>query len=247
MTPLAAKLFRIGSDQTQRELAASQFLECSALAAMALEMRRADPPGSGFSPNAFLPAPRTFIELAVRGRRVAFACQESEIDGRNSVVVNSMGEQKDGRITVAWQAAFTPGLDKLMIGDGTLPNAHKHEAIYAGLFLVEKLLCIINQPGLADLRTRDTDKRVMRLAVQRSVEAPRAKWHECFIQPGVHGTIGTSAKPKLREHQLHYVRKHLKPSLGPDRWIDGHWRGNADLGIYLKTYVGRGPNADAED
>lgn len=246
MTPLAAKLFRMGDDQTQRELAASQFLECSALTSMALEMRRADPPGSGFSANACLPAPSTFIEMAIRGRRVAFACREAEVDGvGGTVVVNSIGEQKDGRISITWQAAFTPGLDKLMIGDDTLPNAHKHEAIYAGLFLVEKLLCIINQPGLANLRARDTDKRVMRLAAQRNVEAPRPIWHECYIRPGVHGTGNTGTSLEHREHQLHYVRKHLKPSLGPNRWIDGHWRGNADLGIHLKSYIGLPPGADS--
>ena len=239
MTPLAAKIFRAGDEPTQRALAGSQFLECTALTAMALEMRRADPSGSGFSTNARLPAPRTFIEATIRGRRVAFACQEREVDGR--VSVNSIAEQEDGRIVVAWQAAYLPGADEITFGENSTPPEKKLEGIWAGLILVEKFLCIINQSGLTDLRARDTDKRVMLLASARGMEAPRPKWHQCHIRPGVHGTGASGTKVTHREHQLHYVRKHLRPSLGPDRWIDGYWRGNADLGIHLKSYVGHTP------
>jgi len=242
MTPLAARLFKMGDEQTQRELAASQFLECSALTSMALEMRRADPPGSGFGANARLPAPRTFIETAIRERRIAFACQERAGDGR--VTVNAIAEQ-NGRIAVAWQAAFQPGSDQVTFGEETLPSDEKFASIYAGLLLVEKFLCLINQPGLIDQRIRDTDKRVLRLAAARGVGAPEAKWHQCHIRPGVHGAAPAGASATHREHQLHYVRKHLKPSLGPDRWIEGHWRGNADLGIYLKSYVGHPPRHDS--
>lgn len=41
-----------------------------------------------------------------------------------------------------------------------------------GLFLVEKFLCIINQTGLVELRQRDTDKRVVRLAAASGGETP---------------------------------------------------------------------------
>ncbi|WP_147448217.1 hypothetical protein [Mesorhizobium sp. YM1C-6-2] len=236
MTPLAAKIFRMGDESTQRALTASQFLECSALTSMALEMRGADPSDSGFSANAQLPAPRTFIEAIIRGKRIAFACQEREVDGR--VSVNCIAEQDEGRIAIAWQAAFVPGSDEIVLGDETIPSESKTGSAFAGLVLVEKFLCIINQSGLADLRPHDTDKRVMRLAAERGLEPPQLKWYQCHIRPGVHGTGVSNAKVEHREHQLHYVRKHLKPSLGPDRWIDGYWRGNADLGIHLKSYIG---------
>lgn len=239
MTPLAARIFRNGDEAAQRALAQSQYLECSALTSMALEMRGADPEGSGFSANARLPAPQTFIEVLIRGKRIAFACREPEADGR--VFVNSIAEQDDGRVAVAWQAAFLPGSDQVTFGDDKMPSDERFGQIYAGLILVEKFLCIINQPGLADLRARDTDKRVVQLASQRKIEPPRLKWHECHIRPGIHGAISAGAKSEHREHQLHYVRKHLKPSLGPDRWIDGYWRGNADLGIHLKSYIAHAP------
>jgi hypothetical protein len=229
----------MGDEPTFGRVAVS---ECSALTAMALEMRRADPSDSGFSANARLAAPRTFIEASIRSRRVAFACQEREADGR--ITVNSIFEQDDGRITVAWQAAFLPGSDEITFGDRTIPPDDKFARIYAGLILVETFLCIINQPGLTDLRAHDTDKRAIRLAAARRIEAPQPKWHQCHIRPGVHGAAAPGPKPEHREHQLHYVRKHLKPSLGPDRWIDGHWRGNADLGIHLKSYIGHAPKGE---
>jgi hypothetical protein len=155
--------------------------------------------------------------------------------------VNSIAEQDDGRIAVAWQAAFLPGSDEITFGDDSIPSENKLEGIFVGLVLVEKFLCIINQSGLTDLRARDNDKRVMRLAAEHGIEAPQLKWHQCHIRPGVHGAGATGTKPEHREHQLHYVRKHLKTSLGPDRWIDGYWRGNADLGIHLKSYIGHAP------
>ena len=239
VTPLAARIFRLGDEATQRALAGSQFLECTALTSMALEMRRADTLATGFSANARLPAPHTFIEALMKGRRVGFGCHERETDGR--VSVNCITQHQDGRIASAWRAAFVPGSDQITFDGDTIPPEAKVDSIVVGLFLVEKFLCIVNQAGLVELRPRDTDKRVVRLAAARRMETPQPKWHECHIKPGVHGVGAAAARAEHREHQLHYVRKHLKPSLGPDRWIDGYWRGNADLGIHLKTYVGHAP------
>ncbi len=245
MTPLAARLFRQGDEGTQRLLAGSQFLECSALTPMALEMRRADGLETGFSTNARLPAPNTFIEAMIRGKRVGFLCQERATDGRVSVA--SIAEQNNGTIASAWQAAFVPGSDEVTFLGGETPTGDKADSIVVGLFLVEKFLCIINQTGLVAQRPHDTDKRVVRAAAAGGFEPPRAKWHECHIRPGVHGIGATGVRAEHREHQLHYVRKHLKPSLGPDRWIDGYWRGNADLGLHLKNYVGHAPRKAAAD
>jgi hypothetical protein len=239
LTPLAAKIFRMGDEKTQRALVGSQFLECSELTSMALEMRAADPEDSGFSLNARLPAPFTFIEASIRGQRVAFACQEKEGDAR--VFVNSVAERHDGRIDVPWQAAFFPGSDQVSLGEESMPDQRRLGGIWAGLMLVEKFLCIINQPGLTHTRERKTDKRVLRLAAEQGIALPQPKWHECHIRPGVHGGATTSPRPEHREHQLRYVRRHLKPSLGSDRWIDGYWRGNADLGIHYKNYIAHVP------
>jgi hypothetical protein len=239
MTPLAARLFRQGDEGTQRMLAGAQFLECSALTSMALDMRWADGLETGFSSNARLPAPQTFIEAMMRGKRVGFYCQESAANGRVSVA--SIAEQGNGTIASAWQAAFVPGADEVTFPGNVVPTGEKFDSIIVGLFLVEKFLCIINQTGLVEQRPRDTDKRIVRAAATQRIESPKPRWHECHIRPGVHGNGEAGVGSQHREHQLHYVRKHLKPSLGPDRWIDGYWRGNADLGLHLKHYVGHAP------
>jgi len=70
------------------------------------------------------------------------------------------------------------------------------------LFIVEKMLCIINQQGLVEQRARDTDKRVLRLAGSASTGTPQPKWHECLIRPGTHGSVGEKG-PDQRHHQLH--------------------------------------------
>lgn len=238
MTPLAARLFRQGDEKTQRALVASQFFECSLLVPMALEMRLTDTIESGFSSNARLPSKKTAIEIMVEGTRVAFFCQENEDIGR--VTVNCIAEQADGRFHRAWQAGFTPGTDGVEFG-GSAPLPEREQvSAFAGLILVEKFLCIINQPGLIERRARATDKRVIREAAAINIGTPPSQWHECHIRPGLHGASG-SGDESHREHKLHYVRKHRKPSLGHDRWIDGYWRGNASLGIHLKSYVVHGP------
>lgn len=234
MTPLAARMFRWGDEATKRALAGSQFFECSALTPLAIEMRLSDDQESGFSSNARLPAPRSIIEAMIGSRRMAFACQDREADGR--VAVNCFVEGQERHADMHWQAAFTPGTDQITFNQTTLPSEKMQEEIFIGLVLVEKFLCIINQPGLVDLRARATDKRVMREAEARNIDRPSPKWHQCHIRPGVHGTKGEE-QGAHRSHQLHYVRKHKKPSLGPDRWIDGYWRGDADLGVHLKSYV----------
>lgn len=235
MTPLAAKLFRTADEDTQRRLASAQFFECTALTPLALEMRKADDAESGFSSNAQLPAPKTLIEILLKGERVAFFCQQHE---EGHVSVHALAEQNDGHIHVSWRATFTPGSGQISIDDVGTVSPDREAAATIGLIFVEKFLCIINQPGLVERRARDTDKRVMREAKARSVEQPAPKWHECYIRPGVHGSENDGGESH-REHKLHYVRKHRKPSLGPDRWIDGYWRGNADLGIYHKYYMAK--------
>lgn len=242
MTPLATRMFRRSDEKTQRDLAASQFFECSALTSMAIEMRLSDEIESGFSSNARLPATKTVIEAMIRGTRIAFACQECEDDGR--VSVNAITEQADGRVYSAWQAAFTPGTDQITFGSSVLPPDSRQNSIFIGLVMVEKFLCIINQPGLIDQKTRATDKRVVREAAAHNIETP-PQWYQCHIRPGIHGTGSNGVSG--REHKLHYVRKHLKPSLGTDRWVDGYWRGNSQLGIHLKSYVVHSPPAGANN
>lgn len=251
MTPMAAKLFRFGDLEQQRRLAGCQFFDCTALMAMAREMVTADLAAGcvEYSEMAQLPAPATGIEFQMgRGRVLMLAHQDANVitwEGYSDLM---------GAIKLTFECGF-------FLGSGeNLPAQWDEESLdywrrdsgmdrmaFASMQatgfngLLEKLLCIINQPGLVDRRARDTNKRVMRIVASDGVDRPAPKWHECRIQPGVHGEA-RSAEPSGREHQLHYVRKHMKPSLG--RWIEGYWRGNADLGLYLKHYTVAAPGRD---
>jgi len=238
MTPLAAKLFRTGDEDTQRRLAAAQFFDCTALTPLALEMRTADDAESGFSSNAQLPAPKTVIEIMLRGKRMAFFCQKPPEQAH--VAVHAISDEGDRGIHIVWRATFTPGSNEISVDEAYTASKDRENAAVVGLIFIEKFLCIINQPGLVERRPRDTDKRILREAKVRDYQSPTPTWHECHIRPGIHGSLNESGDGH-REHQLHYVRKHRKPSLGPDRWIDGYWRGNADLGIHFKRYTVHAP------
>lgn len=238
MTPLAARLFRSGDEDTQRRLAAAQFFECTALTPLALEMRKADEAESGFSSSAQLPAPKTLIEIMLNGKRMAFFCQEHP--EQEHVAVHAISGDVNGGVHIAWRATFTPGSNDFSVDEAYSTSKENADAAVIGLIFIEKFLCIINQQGLVERKARNTDKRILREAKSRDFELASPRWHECHIRPGVHGSENDTSGSH-REHQLHYVRKHRKPSLGPDRWIDGYWRGNADLGIHFKNYVVHAP------
>jgi hypothetical protein len=230
VTPLAAKLFGLATPEMQRVLAASQFFECTSLTDLALEMRRQDPIESGASENARLPAPCSVLEALVKGARFVFVCEEQE-DG--TIAVNAFAAPRGGQVQRMWVAGFEPGAPQFRIEPGA-----REEAVFAGLLLVEKFLCMINQPGLVASRELRTDKRVLKLASSLGLKTAAVTWGTCYIRPGVHARRGEDAQSG-REHKLHYVRRHRKPSLGEHRWVDGYWRGNADLGVHLKDYVVR--------
>lgn len=234
MTPLAARLFRIVqgplAEQTQRELAGSQFFECTQLANMAIDMRWADGLASGYSEMAQLPAPRTVLEAVLDGRRMMFCCS---LQSDGYVAINCITEIGMAH-TILWQAAFLPGSTKYRIVSEAELSDRESRAIIIGTFLVEKFLCIINQPGLVERQPRDTDKRVRRTATASKIGDVAPTWHECRIRPGSHVGSSDAESGEGREHQLHYVRKYFKPSI--QKWVEGYWRGNADLGIHLKWY-----------
>jgi hypothetical protein len=242
MTPLAAKLFRGGDEEMQRDLARYQFFECSSLFTMAREMIVADVESGGatYSGMAQLPAPDTAIEFMWGEKRMLALCEQTDdvITYRLHTAWGSDGE-------LLYQGGFRLGTSdnfgsewnsesgfRLAAPAGKTVEQIHTEQVLGTNSLLEKMLCMINQPDLVERRAQETDKRVTRTALARRHEGP-AKWHECRIRPGIHGS-GASSDGDVRQHQLHYVRKHFKPSL--DRWVDGYWRGNADLGIHLKWY-----------
>lgn len=242
MTPMAAQLFRRGDMEDQKLLARCQFFECSRIMDMAQEMGRADVQagGSDYSLSAQLPAPFSAIEAHTSQGRFLMICEQRETTiayvfwisgadgGKPQPRFSSgfvLGTQQNTEIQ--W-ASFRGELER----HDVLPPRERDSVLGFNL-LLEKTLCIINQPGLIERLPRDTDKRVVRVAKDLEGRPDVSKFFECRIRPGQHGDPGQSSADFMRM-PLHYVRKHLRPSSG--RWVDGYWRGDADLGIHLKWY-----------
>lgn len=244
MTPTAAILFRTtDSEKIRSALAAAQFFECSALTSMAYEMVLGDVEnGCGsFSDMAQLPAPMSVFEFMQHGVRLMIIAQqdgdaiiwdEFYKDGNEAVWFTESGFRlgTDFNFASNWDQEYVQHAAAVT---GRAPQEFMQTNTRATNGLLEKILCIINQPGLVDRRDRQTDKRVLRHAASVGIKSTVSPfWHECSIRPGQHGkpSEGSDGAPR----QLHYVRKHWKPSV--QKWIDGYWRGNADLGVYLKWY-----------
>lgn len=256
MTPLAARYFRATDNLPARKvLAQAQFFECSALYPLAEEMVRDDLAAGSteYSEFAQLPAPLTVLEfifgdarlmlmMAQNGSSIEYAAIGPIGDGNEQGIIFSCGfdlgtnrnhiGKWDEQALKIWSAAAGLGRDQFADKQATGTNG-----------IAEKMLCMINQPGLVQRRGREIDRRILREIAKMpgaaSLEPP--VWHECRIRPGSHGD--KSSTGSAAERQLHYVRKHFKPSVS--KWIDGYWRGNADLGIHLKWYSAKPPNSDS--
>lgn len=244
MTPAAARLFRTTEEPALRAiLAASQFFETSALYTMAGEMVAADVDAGAlvYSEMAQLPAPSAVIEFVMGSGRVMMLCrQEGE-----KIQYRAFLYMPDA-VIFAFECGFLMGSTENLPArwNGEMLDYWAKAADFAkddfgsrqatGLNgLLEKMLCMINQPGLVEKHSRPTDKRVLREASKypHTRNAQRT-WARCDIRPGQHGEASSAGDGA--ERKLHYVRKYFKPSIG--KWIDGYWRGNADIGVHLKWY-----------
>lgn len=240
MTPAAAQLFRNGTDDLRRQLAQCQFFECTALMPLAMEMGQAEQDLSAiYSEMAHLPSPFTVLEvMGPKGRHVLI-CHQDGADitigifiptAKGPVYRAKTGFTIGTNRTAATEWQVYPGEDA---PEGGRIDDERDRAASWFANVVEKLLCIINQPGLVGSSSRPTDKRILREAAKSSaLQSVPTIWHEYRIRPGHHGEASKTGDGAPR--QLHYVRKHWKPSVS--KWIDGYWRGNADLGVHLKWY-----------
>jgi hypothetical protein len=247
MTPAAAQLFQITDNQaTKAILARAQFFECSALTAMAHEMVVADVDQGchEYSLTAQLPAPLSVFEYMNNGVRCMLIVQQV-----GNHLMWDMFIREAGDVTWIAESGFHLGTGNnddchwnaeylleacRVTGRGRLEFSETNTKATNGQ--LEKILCIINQPQLVERQERKTQKRVVRSAAKDGAGTTvPAVWHECRVRPGSHGKPYAEGTGSPR--QLHYVRKHWKPSVA--KWVDGYWRGNADLGTYLKWYETR--------
>lgn len=255
MTPMAARLFRSGAKPLIEVLARAQFFEVTALVDMAAEMVDADIAAgcTEFSDFARLPAPVSVVEYHLLGHRTMLLCEEAgdevgyiaffDDDGYPRPQLKGgfrrgSSDHLPGEWFDASDSFGSEGPRTMMASD---PRMGVMTSITSAL---EKLLCVINQPGLVDRDPRPTDKRVSREARKTKLNTPDV-WHQCRIRPGEHSRpsaiTGFPGEPVM---PLHYVRKYFKPSV--QKWIDGYWRGDLALGLHLKWYSPRPPLLNSE-
>lgn len=252
MTPLAARLYRTVDaglvnvlPGIKDVLVQHQFFECSAVYPLAAEMLNQDVAAGAdvYSENAHLPAPLTALEYlyteTASPYRILVLCQQIDLEIRWWQFLS----------TVQGPALFASG--GFVLGQKeTLESAlFKHPGRAAADYdyiqdnfvqwantvngLIEKTALIINQPNLIDRVRRPMDKRISRDISRSGAIGPFDYWSECKIRGGVHYKAGSRGDGET-ERPLHYVRKYFKPTSGV--WVDGYWRGNADIGIHLKVY-----------
>jgi len=248
MTPFAARLYKTAPVELRRLLAQSQFFEVSAIVEMADEMIKADvAAGCDFySEFAVLPAKKTVVEFLSCGARIALLCEQfgdeiqyiGVLDGPAAVHQFKSGFRlkTNENLFVEWLVSAD---EAVRLSSELDPKDERLLTAKGMNFILEKMLCIINQPRLVERAERPTDKRILREARHSDDPAP-AIWHQCRIRPGAHhGPVTKAASAGDPVMPLHYVRTHFKPSLG--KWIEGFWRGDIALGLHLKWYSPRPP------
>lgn len=246
MTPLAAQIFRRGDQLIQEMLARCQFFECTRILDLSQEMAKADVEAgsSEYSLMAQLPAPYTGVEYLAHGLRVLLVCEQHDEEIRFVVWFSDLGRGPGMRFLSGMTLGTQQNTEVVW---STQPWEARQERVTDQQIMVarsfsltlEKLLLIINQPGLVDHAERPTDKRVQRVANAMRDKPDVSRFFECRIRPGRHGEPSSESGIEM---PLHYVRKHFKPSAG--KWVDGYWRGNADLGLHLKWYSPAVPRKD---
>lgn len=246
MTPLAARLFRASKIRDVRKaLLNSQFFECSQIYPLAKEMV-ADDLEAGcqiYSEMAQLPSQKSIVEFMLGGTRLMLFAEQRKATIR---YMTFLPDKQKGAI-FAMESGFELGtpinlppkwdtsvLDEWAEATGIAAKDFGEQQAKGINGLLEKMLCMLSQQGLVDSVERPTDRRILREAANDELtDGVTPVWMECRIRPGRHGQGSKDGDSTTMK--LHYVRKYFKPSL--QKWVDGYWRGDADLGVHLKWYI----------
>lgn len=259
MTPAASRqirdLLRAGHEVAARNILAHQFFECSEIYDLAhhAAVSNENEGCLTWSPLARLPADLSWFEFV------------HEVDGRS--VRRYYGCKNIAGGIEVFTGGFYPGQQPISIGilrvsfeDNTVAvqifederlddkeYRRLEDLLAAESFIIEQILCMLNQPGLIDRDQNDGDNRIRRAARTKRWKEASVTWSKLRISPGMHkrpvGRSDNSAFEPIMP--LHYVRKHFKPSI--KKWVDGYWRGDASVGTHLKTYEVKRPCIYVED
>jgi hypothetical protein len=216
------------------------FFECTALHEMAIalgqEMLR-----RGFSETlAFLPAPRTALEiLGTDGDRVLLVLEETT-PGWCEVRGAFQGMNEAG-----------PLLEMPLKGNPALarrgyrrlkhaPPEHLQRAVDVQIAAIYACLAMINTPRVIMRRQHMPHRGLQkRLVAARGLAGswPLNAWHEIELRVCPPTIDEREHEAHLTgERALHFVRAHLRIRLGRLEMVSAHWRGDGSLGIVQTRY-----------
>lgn len=191
---------------------------------------------------AFLPAPKTWIELQVGGKRDAFFL----IEGKNRMEAKLYTAHGYGGRAVGAQSGFID-LECSDPRDGVFcDRPEDDEYLNASLkmkYMIYAFLALINTPRVIGRRQHMPHRGLERklLAAQSVVgKFPLQAWTEIKLEvspePSNESGAPSTEAHLTGERALHFCRAHLRVRLGRLEVVRGHWRGDASLGIRRSRY-----------
>lgn len=203
---------------------------------------------------AFLPAPRTWLE--VRNKRkdyrfgilleeVTAADSKSPLHAKTTYAFGDSFESRDGGILLlrgsttlgsALTLGCAPSLGK--ISEPTPQDWNNENAFRFWLYAA---LALINSPKIVGRRQFMPHRKLERAALKHQKlvgKFPLHGWTEIFLRitpPVIDG--GADKETHLTgQRALHFCRSHLRIRLGKLELVSAHWRGDPALGIKRSRY-----------
>lgn len=205
---------------------------------------------------AFLPAPKTWIEIADR----------EKCNARTGVLLEEVDHPKLGRSAVLSHASeiefdSSPGAMFMpLVGSDLLGKSfgwdpiiesnvrddadlkRRHQVIQNFMYVLYAHLALINTPRIVGRVKHLPHKGLERALIAKHGSVghwPLHAWHEIKLsitppdaQPGEIEEGHLTGKKAL-----HFVRQHLRIRLGKLEMVSSHWRGDAQLGIKRARYA----------
>jgi hypothetical protein len=196
---------------------------------------------------AFLPAPKTWLECVVNGRRIGVLLSEFR-GGAKCIIATSEGAARSDVLMLGAEASIE--LQRIHRRRDALvqlgvPAEELHDRLQLngdtgfGLTLLA-FLALINGPGLCPQRKLHHSRPVAkRLGLRVNGSFPLLAWTELTLRVGEgeqKSWTGGRQGGRTDMMPLHFVRAHRRRINGEWRKIEAFWRGNAALGIKQTRY-----------
>lgn len=193
---------------------------------------------SAFSKLAFLPAPKTWIEMRhPSGNRLGFLVAETKLDWANVNCFWRAGAEYLGMLSNKSSDYYDHGGTRyfptwLELSDNLVPVL---------LSQLHFLLIIINSPRIIGRRQFMPNAGLERRATASfgSGKFPLHAWTEIELKVAKPPEVDDGEPHEAHltgRRALHFCRKHIRVRLGRLEYVSAHWRGDPALGIKRSRY-----------